>query len=64
MLELRHQSAVVALATPVLAVALYMAMDDTVQVRGFVQLHARAHGALAWRALLLCVSRRVCSTMR
>ena len=60
-LELRHQSAVVALATPVLAVALYMAMDDTVQVRGFVQLHARAHGALAWCALLLCVSRRVCS---
>ena len=42
-----------------LRVALYIDPDATVQVRRFVQLHARAHGALASRALLLCVSRCV-----
>ena len=59
MLERRHRSVVVGPATLALGVALYMAPDATVQVRRFVQLHARAHGALASRALLLCVSRCV-----
>ena len=57
-LERRHRSAVVAPAMLALSVALYMAPDATVQVRRIVQLHARAHDALASRASLHCVSRR------
>ena len=61
-LERRHRSVSVAPAMLALGVALHMAPDATVQVRHFVQLHARAHSALASRALLHCVS-RACSLL-